>query len=228
MSGTSLVHRARQAGRILGSAITAGPLPLALARAAIRRHGAIQRTWELQALAAEVRRLHPAVVVEIGTHRGGTLVCWAAVSAPAAHLVSIDLPLPAEGMGTTDRDLAHVRSLLKGGRRLTAIRADSHLPSTLAQVQETIAGHAVDFLWIDGDHSDAGVRQDFSMYAPLVRPGGLIALHDINESACVPANQVHGFWQELKTRYRTREFVDQNWPGGGMGVGILEWRGSLA
>jgi cephalosporin hydroxylase len=224
MSGASPVHRARQAVRILGAVITAGPRPLVLARAAIRRHGAIQRTWELQALVAEVRRLHPALVVEIGTHRGGTLVCWAVVSAPGAHLVSIDLPSPAEGMGTTDRDLAHVRSLLKRGRRLTAIQADSHRPSTLDEVKRTIAGRAVDFLWIDGDHSDAGVRQDFRMYAPLVRPGGLIAFHDINESASVPDNQVHRFWQELKTRYRTHEYIDQDWPGGGMGVGIVEWR----
>jgi hypothetical protein len=61
------------------------------------------------------------------------------------------------------------------------------------------------------------------MYSPLVRPGGLIAFHDINESAYVPGNQVHRFWRELKTRYATREYIDQNWPGGGMGIGVLEW-----
>jgi cephalosporin hydroxylase len=173
MAPADVTHRARQAVRILGRVFSDGVLPLRLARGAITRHGAIQRTWELQSLIADVRRLRPSVVVEIGTHRGGTLICWAVVSAPDAHLVSIDLPTPSEGMGTTDRDLTHVRAQLKGARRLTSIRADSHLPSTLAHVHEALAGRPVDFLWIDGDHSDAGVRQDFAMYSPLVRAGGL-------------------------------------------------------
>jgi cephalosporin hydroxylase len=223
MALARVTNRARQAARILRRAFTDGPLPLRLARDAITHRGAIQRTWELQALVGDIRRLRPSCVVEIGTHRGGTLVCWAEVSAPGAHLVSIDLPTPSEGMGTTDRDLEHVRARLTAGRRLTAIRADSHLPSTVALVQEALAGRPVDFLWIDGDHSDAGVRQDFAMYAPLVRAGGLIAFHDVRESADVPSNQVHGFWRELKGRYVTREYIDQDWPGGGMGIGVIEW-----
>jgi len=205
--------------------MTDGPMPLGLARDAIRTHGALQRTWELQSLIAEVRKLRPSVVVEIGTHRGGTLVCWTIVAADGAHLVSIDLPSPAEGMGTTDRDLAHVRSILRKGQRLTAIRADSHLPATLVELRASLEGQAVDLLWIDGDHSDAGVREDFSMYSPLVRAGGLIALHDINASADVPGNQVHHLWRELKARYRTREYIDREWPGGGMGIGVVEWAG---
>lgn len=225
MTPAELSHRGRQAVRILGRLISDGPLPLGLARTAIQAHGAIQRTWELQSLIADVVKLRPSVVVEIGTHRGGTLACWAIVSAPGAHLVSIDLPTAAEGMGTTDRDLAQLRSMLRDGRELSAIHADSHLPSTLARVQEVLSGSPIDFLWIDGDHSDAGVRQDFAMYSPYVRPGGLIAFHDINESNYVPGNQVHRFWRELKASHETREYIDQNWPGGGMGIGVVRWPG---
>jgi cephalosporin hydroxylase len=226
MRPAELAHRGRQVMRIVRGAITDGPVPLGLARTAIHTHGALQRTWELQSLIAEVRRLRPSVVVEIGTHRGGTLVCWTMVAADGAHLVSIDLPSPAEGMGTTDRDLAHVRSVLRKGQRLTAIRADSHQPSTLSHLQAALEGHAVDLLWIDGDHSDSGVRQDFTMYMPLVRAGGLIAFHDINASDDVPGNQVHHFWRELKDRYVTREYIDRDWPGGGMGIGVVEWTGN--
>ena len=33
----------------------------------------------------------------------------------------------------------------------------------------------LDLLFIDGDHSYEGVRQDYKMYSKLVRDGGLIA-----------------------------------------------------
>lgn len=39
----------------------------------------IQRKWELAAMMAQVKRLQPAVVVEIGTYRGGSLRCWSSV-----------------------------------------------------------------------------------------------------------------------------------------------------
>jgi hypothetical protein len=34
------------------------------------------------------------------------------------------------------------------------------------------------FLWIDGDHSCPGAKEDFDGFAPHVQPGGVIALHD--------------------------------------------------
>ena len=98
MTPAELSHRGRQAARILGRLLGDGPMPLGLAWTAIRTHGALQRTWELQCLIGDVVKLRPSIVVEIGTHRGGTLACWAIVSAPGAHLVSIDLPSPAERM----------------------------------------------------------------------------------------------------------------------------------
>ena len=187
----------------------------------MRDYAAIQRTWELQSLLGDVARLRPRVVVEIGTHRGGTLFCWAKVSDPAAHLISIDLPDPAQGMGTTDADIARLRPLLRPEQRLTCLRGDSHEPSTLTSLVGALGGGPVDLLWIDGDHSDAGVRMDVKMYAPLVRAGGIVAMHDIQESREFPANQVHHAWAELKQRFRAREYIDQP-AGGGMGIGVID------
>ena len=48
-----------------------------------------------------------------------------------------------------------------------------------------------DFLFIDGDHT--GVGRDYEMYRDLVRPGGLIAFHDIVADQPVEGNQVHRF-----------------------------------
>lgn len=59
------------------------------------------------------------------------------------------------------------------------------------------------------------------MYGPLVRAGGMIALHDIHGSAALPDAQSHLYWQEMKPRHRTREFIAEPAPGGGMGIGIV-------
>ncbi len=211
-----------QLARVAWTALRDGPRPLFLARRAIREFGAMQRTWELQSLVGDVRRLAPRVIVEIGTHRGGTLVCWAAVAPARAHIVSIDMPTDQwEGMGARPEDLARVRRYLKPSQTLTAISGDSHAPQTRARLDEALAGAPVDLLWIDGDHSYEGVREDFAMYGGLVRPGGLIALHDVRASAFWPGFGSPAFWEEIKTRYHAREYVADPRPGAGMGIGVI-------
>lgn len=216
------MHRVRKAARLGGAIVRDGGAAYRLARAAITRHAALQRTWELTSLVREARRLRPRVVVEIGTHRGGTLFCWAAAASPGAHLVSIDIPNEREGIGSTARDEALFRSFLRPGQTLTCLRSDSHDPATRDALVRDLAGRPVDFLWIDGDHSDAGVRADWALYAPLVRPGGIVAFHDIHPNPALPGNQVSPLWRELRGRYPHREYIDQDHPGGvGMGIGVL-------
>jgi predicted O-methyltransferase YrrM len=36
----------------------------------------------------------------------------------------------------------------------------------------------VDFIFIDGDHSEQGLLADWRAWSPLVEPGGIVALHD--------------------------------------------------
>ena len=216
------MRAARQILRVGHTVLRDGPRPLRLARRAIRDFGAMQRTWELQSLVGDVWRLAPRVVVEIGTHRGGTLVCWSAVAAPEAHIVSIDIPTD-DGieMGARDEDLARVRRMLQPGQTLTAIGGDSHAPSTRAQLDEALGGAPVDFLWVDGDHSYDGVKSDFEMYGGLVRAGGLVAFHDVRASDFWPSFGTPAFWNEIKRRYRAHEYVAETQSGAGMGIGVL-------
>jgi hypothetical protein len=53
---------------------------------------------------------------------------------------------------------------------------DSHKPS----VREKLAPYRgkVDFAFVDGDHSYAGLRKDIFLARELLRPGGWMALHD--------------------------------------------------
>lgn len=43
-------------------------------------------------------------------------------------------------------------------------------------------GIKIDFLHIDADHSFEGVKKDFELYSTLMNPGGIISLHDTDES----------------------------------------------
>jgi hypothetical protein len=54
---------------------------------------------------------------------------------------------------------------------------DQDMTSRLCSVLGIMPG-TVDCVFIDGDHTLDGVSKDFAYYASLVRPGGVIALHD--------------------------------------------------
>lgn len=74
----------------------------------------------------------------------------------------------------------------------TQVVGDSHKEETLEEVKKI--SPIYDFLFIDGDHSYAGVKKDFEMYVPLVKERGLILMHDIiNKDAGVKE-----FWKEIK------------------------------
>jgi len=75
------------------------------------------------------------------------------------------------------------------------------------------------FLFIDGDHTEQGVTQDYLDYKEFVRPGGLIGFHDILENQPLETNQVFHLWKRLTPLAETEEFVnDPNQCGFGIGV----------
>jgi hypothetical protein len=116
------------------------------------------------------------------------------------------------------------RSFAHSQQRISPIRADSHQPETQKRLAALLQGEKLDFLFIDGDHTAAGVLQDFEDYAPFVRPGGLIALHDIRPDEKGWSGEVHRVWPELSARFGGEELVDDSGPAG-YGIGLLRWPG---
>jgi cephalosporin hydroxylase len=187
----------------------------------------IQVHSELRSLLRMLERTPPRTVLEIGTAYGGTLFLLTRVASPDAILISLDLPI---------EDLADERSARFGGgnyaprkplyrsfardqQRVVFLAADSHSPGTLAKIRQVLAGRELDFLLIDGDHSAEGVRRDFEMYAPLVRDGGMIALHDIVDGPEEDVGGVPEFWRSLR-HLDTTELVEDR-ERGGYGIGIV-------
>ena len=181
---------------------------------------ASQKLTELVRFLQLVRDRAPRRVCEIGTSAAGTLYALTRVAAAEAVILSVDISIPQ-----TARTLRE--KLAKPGQRIVSIEGDSQSEGTKAAVEEALAGEPLDVLFIDGDHSYSGVRTDFELYAPLVRPGGVIGLHDINEdyatrkgiSTPAISGEVPRFWRELREQHVTEELIaDPEQDGYGIGV----------
>jgi FkbM family methyltransferase len=169
---------------------------------AIERHDASQRPDELAEAVRLVAGLSPSIVVEIGCDAGGTLFAWRQVCDEVLGITLADNSHATAGQGlplTSHGATVHV--------------GDSHDPDTLRWLTGQLAGRQIDALIIDGDHTAEGVRTDLAMYGPLVRPGGLILLHDI-ASVDDSRAEVWKVWPELAERFQTSEIRSVDRPYG--------------
>jgi predicted O-methyltransferase YrrM len=164
----------------------------------------------------------PKVIVEIGTCNGGTFYLWCQAAERDATIISIDLPEGEFGGGYPACRTDFYRAFAKEGQQVHLVRADSHARETMLQIEKLLAGKKIDLLFIDGDHTYAGVKQDFELYSPLVAKDGLIALHDIAPREDLPRIEVWKFWEELKQRRAgLREWFDNTPTGRRIGIGVV-------
>jgi predicted O-methyltransferase YrrM len=189
------------------------PATFRVAVTAIRRHHALQKPLELIEYLRFIRARRVERVLEIGALWGGMVFAHAAIASPSAHLIAID-KFPRE---SADAMTARVRAVVRPSQRVTCLWQDSHDPATIVAVREALDG-PLDLLFLDGDHSADGIARDFALYEPLVRPGGLIAIHDIDART---NDDVPAFWRATRDRYEHVEIIDRRHAPQGLGVGIL-------
>lgn len=148
-------------------------------------------------------------VLEIGSHQGGSTAVFCSL---AERVISIDLP-DGVGGGLPITQAYQRNSALKARwPNFIGILGDSHEQTTLSEARDAIDNQPIDLLFIDGDHSGLGIAADFAMYSPLVRPGGVIAFHDIVGSADPRCVDVAPFW----ALFPTPKFIfssDASWGG---------------
>lgn len=163
-----------------------------------------------------VKDFNPKVTCEIGSDMGGTFYLWSRAMQKEGLLISMDLPrLYRKSLNR------FFSSIINSSITTKYVRQNTHSTECVSHLKDILKDRQIDFLFIDGDHSYEGVKQDFEMYAKFVRKGGLIAFHDIvkhkmPEDVC----GVDKLWDELKTEYRCVEFIDdenQDWAG----IGVL-------
>lgn len=161
----------------------------------------------------------PERVLEIGTSNGGTLFLLSRIATPEACIISIDLPLGAYGGGYPAWKRPFYRAFAIKKQKIHLVRADSHDRATREKVTTILQCQELDLLFIDGDHTYEGAKNDFEMYEPLVRRGGFIALHDIVPHHPGSGCGVDRYWNELKHSHEHIEFIESpDQQGAGLGL----------
>lgn len=184
-----------------------------------------QNLKEFESLLIEYVKIKPKTFIEIGSLYGWTLQHFIHYSEEGSTGLSIDLPVrmfvgPHDPrVSIQEHNYKNVwPTWAKANKcKLYLIPDSSHKAETLTKAKEIFDNKQIDFLFIDGDHSYNGVKKDYEMYSPLVKPGGIISFHDIGkneEGGC------HTLWNEIKhlgTSYK--EFLYEN--NNEKGIGVL-------
>ncbi|HEX5053388.1 MAG TPA: class I SAM-dependent methyltransferase [Planctomycetota bacterium] len=129
-----------------------------------------------------------AVAVEIGCWQGKSSVCIARGLAGknAPRLCCID-PFDASGDRQSEGEYAGragtlagpLRSAFEANLEAAGVRNIVEVVQGLSYEHAAAWQGAIDLLFLDGDHSFDAVCRDFTDWAPKVRPGGFVALHDV-------------------------------------------------
>lgn len=169
------------------------------------------------------RARRPQTVMEIGTAQGGTNFLLGAALPEVTLKLAVDLHV---------QNTRLLAAFARPDCRQVFLNGSSYATETVARVRDVLAGRKLDVLFIDGDHSYAGVKADFEAYAPFVRSGGLVAFHDIvpdfltryGRNTGRYAGEVPRFWQDVRGVFaETWEFVESpDQDGLGIGVGSMK------
>lgn len=183
--------------------------------------GAHQLSSEIVAFLDFARSKEPRRVVEIGTAMGGTNFLLSQAIPDVTLMIGVDLFVA---------NRAILRSFSRSTQTLHFVNGSSYAAAIVARVGRLLAGQSLDLLFIDGDHTYEGARLDFARYRHFVRPGGLIAFHDIvadyqtrfGRQTGRWTGQVPILWEKVKMYYPFHEFVEDP-AQDGFGIGVIEY-----
>lgn len=168
-----------------------------------------------------VKTKNPSVVMEIGTAFGGMLFLFSRVAREDATIISLDLPGGNFGAGYPWWKVSLYKAFASKGQNIHLVRSDSRSQETYKKVEEILNGRKIDFLFIDGDHTYQGVKEDFESYYRLMSKEGMIGFHDIIPNSFDVDIQVHQLWGEIKDKYKTQEIVE-DYQQNKAGIGVIQ------
>lgn len=143
-----------------------------------------QAKREVEIVFSLLRAIGASSFLEIGVFNGGSFAAFAsALTEPTGGegTLAVGVDLTRECVDEEERRLRLDRT----ADHVALIEGDSTLRTTYDLVSKKISQHRsggqVDFLFIDGCHDYEVVLSDWETYRHLVRPGGIVGFHDIQE-----------------------------------------------
>jgi predicted O-methyltransferase YrrM len=185
----------------------------------------LQRKQELRTMLQAARKVRPRTLLDIGSDKGGGLYHWCKGLPTLRKVISIEI-----------KGTPYAEEFEKAFPQIQFfwIPGSSYEIGNYPKVVKFLEGDALDVLFLDGDKT--AFQRDFDFYRPLLRPGSIAFLHDIQDPIPGEAFRVlknRGYrtqqileteeWKEVE-RNGIRNSYDQwlyHWQGRSCGVGII-------
>lgn len=142
----------------------------------------------LQRYARDAAQQGAGTIVEIGAYRGGSTIALAkgVRDAGRGRVTSIDPHLPATGIYGGKFSQDDHRIYLENLQRFGVASWVNHL-CTDSRTAAANWPSPIDLLWIDGDHSYAGVASDILHWIPHIGDHGIVVFDDVEPGSEVEA-----------------------------------------
>ena len=124
-----------------------------------------------------VRSMKPDVCVEIGAALGKS-ACYIGMALKengSGVLYSID---PHEPTDWNDRGAVNSLEIFKNNITTLGVADRVNIIRSYSQDAARSWNRPIDFIFIDGDHSYEGVKRDWELFVPHVKPFGVVVFHD--------------------------------------------------
>jgi len=128
-------------------------------------------------------------LVEIGVAEGASAVALREAMAPNGKLLLID-PFHLSRFQSINATRRAAHNAVERCRNGSVVWMERFSNEAVKEWNGPI-----DFLFIDGDHSDSGVRQDWDQWHRFVAPGGIVGFHD---AALFPGGWTQPDWGPVK------------------------------
>ena len=123
---------------------------------------------EMWLLIEKLNVLQPANILEVGIEYGGSGMVWSYFSDKnQGHYLGIE------------NLLNRVTSDLINKERVTIIEGLSFAEDVVSDTVDFLDNNEFDFIFLDGSHDIKDVYADIKNFWPLLKKGGILAIHDV-------------------------------------------------
>jgi predicted O-methyltransferase YrrM len=173
----------------------------------IAKYAPSQGRDEMAALIRLVKKIKPKVVVEIGVHQGRSMAVWGETFKP-------DLLF---GVEPNAAEINWSLIVPFGGIIQIGKSEDENTHTNLGEI---LKDREIDFLFIDGDHTYEKAKADFINYLYYMRPGGIVAIHDVmlEDDKWIGLVETNKLFKEIVD---SGDFKTQVIHSDGTGVGVV-------